>query len=609
MKQRMLPLAVAFAAILSVLQATTADDWPQWRGPNRDGLSTETGLLNEWPEEGPTVVWKVENAGVGYSSLSVKGDRVFTQGDLDGVENVICYSVKDGSVLWAVQPEPLGEALAARVESQFEQLDKNRDGKIDDLEAASGDGRLVSAESASAGNKTEIAEQRVGWLFTQLDKDSNGKLVFTEVPQRLFNELYQRADRSDSDADVEALVNSRVAAALQQDKDADQKISKQEAQGTLLRMLFGRADSRVAGERKGDGVLTEDELRKYFTQREGGKDGEISKDELQRYYEQTHPGRDGVFTKADVRRFYGGYRNSFGDGPRGTPTIDGDVVYAEGGNGDVTCFDAETGKTIWHVNLVDDFGGRRPGWGYSESPLVVNDWLIVTPGDQNGAIAALDKRTGEVIWRSEDVAEGAQYSSPVIAKIAGEEQIVQFGRNSVYGVSLMGGKLLWNYSGANNGTANVCTPIVDDDHVLASSAYGKGSGLVKVSNDGDVQKAEEVYFESKLANHHGGIVKVGDHVYGFGRTLICMNFLTGEIAWEARSVGKGSLTYGDGHLYCLSERNELALVEATSEKYIEKGRIRLPKTDRSSWAHPVVANGRLYIRDQNLLTCYDIRAN
>ena len=176
-------------------------------------------------------------------------------------------------------------------------------------------------------------------------------------------------------------------------------------------------------------------------------------------------------------------------------------------------------------------------------------------------------------------------------------------------LSLNDGKHLWSYSGANNGTANACTPIVDGDHVLASSGYGKGSGLVKISNDGDAQKAEEVYFESKLANHHGGIVKVGDHVYGFGSTLICMNFLTGEIAWEARSVGKGSLTYADGHLYCLSERNELGLVEANPEKYVEKSRLRLPKTDRPSWAHPVVANGRLYIRDQNLLTCYDIRGD
>jgi outer membrane protein assembly factor BamB len=609
MKRRMLALAAALVGISFIVRTTTADDWPQWRGPNRDGRSAETGLLSEWPKEGPKVVWKTENAGVGYASLAVKDGRVFTQGDLDGVEHVICYSAKDGAVLWAVQPEPLAKALDARVESQFEQLDKNRDGNIDDIEAA-GNGGLTNAEAPSDGNKTEIAQKRADWLFLQLDKDTNGKLVFTEVPQRLFNDLYQRADRADKDADVEALVNSRVAAALMQDTDGDRQISQQEARGTLLQMLLNRADSRIVGERRGDGQLTEDELRTYFTQKERGKDGEISKEELQRYYAETHAGRDGVFTKADVRRFYGGYRNSFGDGPRGTPTVDGDVLYTEGGNGDVTCFDADTGKTIWHINLVDDLGGRRPGWGYCESPLVVNDWLIVTPGDRNGAIAALNKSNGEVVWRSEEVAEGAQYASPVIAKVAGQEQIVQFGRNSVFGVSLADGKHLWSYSGANNGTANVCTPIVADDHVLASSSYGKGSGLVKITNNGDVQKAEEVYFESKLANHHGGIVKVGDHVYGFGgNSLICMNFLTGEIAWEARSVSKGSLTFADGHLYCLGERNELALVEATPEKYIEKGRIRLPKTDRASWAHPVVANGRLYVRDQNLLTCYDIRAN
>ena len=329
-----------------------------------------------------------------------------------------------------------------------------------------------------------------------------------------------------------------------------------------------------------------------------------------RYYRQTLSGRDGRLTKADVKRNYGGYRNGQGDGPRGTPIVDGDRVYAEGGNGDVTCLDAATGETIWYLNLVRDLSGGRPGWGYCESPLVVGDMLIVTPGGNLGTIAALDKMTGKVVWRSKDVKQGAHYSSPMLAEIGGIQQIVQFARKSVFGVRLDDGGALWSYSGANNGTANVCTPIIDGDYVLVSSAYGTGTGLAKVTTNGESQTADEVYFEKKLAVHHGGIIKVDDYIYALGNnSLICMDFATGKIAWQARSVGKGSLCYADGHLYLLSERDEVALVEVNPNKYIERGRFKIPRSDRPSWSHPVVANGRFYIRDQGSLTCYDVRAN
>ena len=161
--------------------------------------------------------------------------------------------------------------------------------------------------------------------------------------------------------------------------------------------------------------MTEEELTKYFTRREPGRDGVITAKELEDYYVRTFPGRDGVLVKSDVRRYYGGYRNGAGDGPRGTPTIDGDRLYAEGGNGDITCLEVATGKTVWHLNLVSDLNGGRPGWGYSESPLVVGDLLIVTPGGNDGTMAALNKQDGTVVWRSTDVKQRAQYSSPSVA--------------------------------------------------------------------------------------------------------------------------------------------------------------------------------------------------
>ncbi len=274
----------------------------------------------------------------------------------------------------------------------------------------------------------------------------------------------------------------------------------------------------------------------------------------------------------------------------------------------MTCLEAATGKTLWHLNLSSDFGGSRPGWGYSESPLIVGDTLIVTPGGSQGTVLALNKNTGELIWRS-DNKEGAHYSSAVTAEIASVPQIVQFGRNSVFGVSLADGKLQWSYSAPANGTANACTPIVENDLVFASSSYGTGGGLAKVTRQGDGQQAEEVYFEKKMANHHGGIVKVGDYMYGFGSGgLICMNFKTGAIAWSNRSVSKGSLVCADGMLYCLGERYQVALVEATPEAYREHGRFSIEDLGLPSWAHPVVCNGKFYIRNQQRLTAYDVRA-
>jgi outer membrane protein assembly factor BamB len=180
----------------------------------------------------------------------------------------------------------------------------------------------------------------------------------------------------------------------------------------------------------------------------------------------------------------------------------------------------------------------------------------------------------------------------------------------VFGVTFDDGNFLWKYSGAANGTANCATPIIDGDYVLSSSAYGTGGGLVKISTDGKVQKADELWFDKAFANHHGGLVKIDDHVYGFGQGgLLCVNFLTGKIAWQDSSVKKGSLIYADGQLYCLGEGHEVALVEATPEAYKEKGRFKIETQGRPSWAHPVVANGRFYIRDQHMLTAYDVKGN
>ena len=584
-------------------------EWPQWRGPNRDGISTESGLLKQWPAGGPKVAWQVEAAGVGYASISIRDGRIFTQGDLGGVEHVIALSLKDGSLLWAVQPEAAAKRLDERIAQEMKRGDRNADGSIDETEALLQFGWDFNRWDQPAAADEQTIRTRARNVFAKLDGDGDKTLSYAEAAPSFRNVLLQ-IDAPDKGADAAALARKRTQAFLDGlDKDRDGSISREESKRSALDTVFDRADQKDPATGKGDARLSAAEMEAYFAKQEAGKDGVVTPDELVAFYLQQKPRGDGVLGKTELRAAFGGYRDGTGDGPRGTPTVDGDRLFVEGANGDLSCLEAATGKTIWHVNLAGDLGGGRPGWGYSESPLVLGELLIVTPGGKRGTIAALDRKTGEVKWRSAGVTEGAQYSSPVIAEIAGVRQIVQFANKSCFGVTADGGRLLWQYGGANNGTANVTTPIVLDPHVFASSAYGTGGGLAKVSVDGDRQKAEQVYFEKRMSNHHGGIVKVGDFMYGFGDGgLICMDFLTGEIKWRARSVGKGSLVVADGMLYLLGENQEAALAEATPVEYRERGRFKIPSRGRPSWAHPVVAGGRLYLRDQGFLTAYEVKA-
>ena len=585
-------------------------DWPQWRGPNADGVSQETGLRKKWAEGGPSVLWTVDTVGVGYSSIAVKDGHIYTLGDLEGIEHVLCLDARDGRVIWSKQPGTLAQQLASRSENEFKQLDKNQDGTIDEVEALSRFGWDLTKYDRGDDNADvdAIAAQRVASLLAKVDENKNGKLDFTEGT-RLFRDKFDRMDAEDKNVDAVQLAHDRTTAYFNElDDDGDGKLSREEVRRSPLDRQFSRMDQRDPATRKGDNFLTVDEVEESLKKYQRGRDGVLSKQEIVDYYVKNNVTGDGQLTLEELRSAFGGYRNGMGDGPRGTPTIDGERLYVEGGNGDVACLNAASGETIWHLNLTKDFGGRTPGWGYSESPLIVGELVIVTPGGSQGTIVALDKITGKKIWQSDSVTEGAHYSTPVIATINGVKQIVQFGNRSVFGVSLNDGKQLWSYAAAANGTANCCSPIVEDDFVFASSAYGTGGGLVKVGRSADGQDATEIYFEKKLACHHGGIVKVGDYMYSCGDgPLTCVNFKTGNIEWQSRSVGKGSLVAADGMLYVLSEGHRAALVEATPEEYREHGQFRITPHGRPSWAHPVVAGGVLFIRDQHTLTAYDIK--
>ena len=400
--------------------AAVSGEWPGWRGPKRDNRSPDTGLLKEWPKDGPELLWTFKDGGTGYSCVSLVGGKLFFTGTRDGAAEIICLDAANGKELWS---SPIGP-------------DKGK-----------------------------------------------------------------------------------------------------------------------------------------------------------------------------------GYNTGWGGGPRGAVTIDDGLAYAMNANGDLVCVSAEDGSKQWSKSLVDDFGGAEPSWGFSESPLVDGEKLIVTPGGDQGAIVALDKKTGREIWRSKEVTDDAQYSSVTVAEVNGKRQYVQLFMKKLVGVSAEDGELLWSAPWAAGRTAVIPTPIPHDGMVYMTAGDGSGSQLVKI--DGD--EAEVLWDNKVMKNHHGGVVLDEGHIYGFsdGGGLTCQELKSGERVWSEKGEGiqKGAVHYADGMLYCVDEEEgSVFLVEATPDGFREKGRFPMPGktklrdgTQGKVWAHPVVIGGRMYLRDQDLLFCFDVK--
>jgi len=411
---------------LGYYSTAEAADWPQWRGPSRDGICTETSLLRSWPEGGPKLLWEITGLGKGYSSLAIVDGRFYTMGDVrlesEKVQCVLAYDLSTRKRLWAAEVGP------------------------------------------------------------------------------------------------------------------------------------------------------------------------------------THS-----------------------DGPRCTPTIDDGLIYAIGTAGNIICVDADTGKVRWRKNLQSDLGGKNPNWKYSESPFVDGDKLLCTPGGRSAVIVALNKKTGELIWKCSmpDIGpkgkDEAGYSSIVVAEADGIRQYVQLTNKGLIGVAAKDGRFLWGYNKIANGTANIPTPVVHGEYVFCSTAYGTGSALLKLTAAGNGVNAEEVYFLNArtFQNHHGGFVRIGDYIYGGhdhtkGKPT-CIEMKTGKVMWQQAQPGGGSaaVLYADGHLYFRYQNNVAALIEANPRRYNLKSTFTLPKRQGMSgegWPHPVIVDGNLYFRHADVLLVYDIKA-
>lgn len=417
---------VTFASVVASAMLASAADWPQFRGPNRDGKCEETGLLKEWPEGGPKLLWKLTGLGRGYSTLSIVGGKFYTMGDRAG----------EG-----------GE------ESQF-------------------------ALAFDLASRKELWATRIG-----------------------------------------------------------------------------------------------------------------------------PPHRDG--------------------GPRCTPTVDGELLYVIGTDGDLACLETATGKVRWQKSFARDFGGKMMSvWKFSESPLVDGDQVVCTPGGPDATIVALNKKTGEVIWKcavpslGDRGKDGAGYTSMIAAELDGVRQYVQILGRGAVGVDAKTGKFLWGYNRIANRVANIPTPLVRGNYVFVTTSYKTGSALLKITKDGDAFKAKEVYFLTprEFENHHGGVVLVGDCVYGGSGqnngAPVCLDFMTGKIHWTKDPLDKRSaaVLYADGNLIFRYEKGLVALIEATPDEFRVKGTFKAAVVDGPAWPYPVIHNGKLYLRAHDALMCYDVKA-
>jgi outer membrane protein assembly factor BamB len=417
-------MLLSSTTLLAAENNATSGEWPQWRGPNRTGLSAETGLNTDWEAHPPKLLWTATGLGEGYASVAVTGGRIYTTGNLQHGQGVTAIDAKNGEVLWS-------------------------------------------------------------------------QAITEGVPKHSYT------------------------------------------------------------------------------------------------------------------------------GSRCTPTVDGDKLYVVSSDGIIACLKTTDGAVVWRRNFKNDWNGRMmSGWGFAESPLVDGDRVICTPGGDDATIVALNKNSGEEIWRCAVPKigargnEGAGYGSIVVSEAAGIKQYVQMIGRGLISVRADDGKFLWGYNAVANGTANIPTAIVSGDFVFCSTGYGTGAGLLKISKDADAVVAEEIYFlpAKTFENHHGGMVLVGDYIYcghkhnnGFPT---CLEMKTGKVMWGgARGPGSGSasVTYYDGHLVFRYQSGEVALIEATPEAMHLKGVFKADFVQSPSWAHPVVAGGCLYLREQDKLMCYDLK--
>jgi outer membrane protein assembly factor BamB len=311
---------------------------------------------------------------------------------------------------------------------------------------------------------------------------------------------------------------------------------------------------------------------------------------------------------------------SRGNGPRGSVTVDGDKLYLIRGGGQIHCLSAADGKMLWQKDFKDDFDGKMmSGWGFSESPLIDGKLVIFSPGGSDGSVIALDKNTGATVWRTTDLTDNAAHSSAIVAEVDGIRQYILLTAKCAAGVAPKDGKLLWKVDVPGFRTAVIPTPIYHDHMVYITNGYNFGCILVKLTRSGDIFNTETVYANQNMMNAHGGVVLMNGYIYGYADRpvsgWVCQDLKTGENVWVEKNdeVSKGAVLAVNDRLLLMNEKGGMITVVAASpDGWKEFGRMPIPERseiktmDNSVWTHPVVADGKLFMRDHDLLFCFDL---
>ena len=317
---------------------------------------------------------------------------------------------------------------------------------------------------------------------------------------------------------------------------------------------------------------------------------------------------------------------SWSRGPNATPTVDGDHVYCLSSKGDLLCCKKADGAEVWRKNLPKDFGGEivegaggypKFGWGYSSSPVVDGDQLVLTPGGSQGLFVALDKKTGKTLWQSAAVKDLALYVTPTVATIGGVKQYITVTRPGVTAVSADKGEVLWTWKPEDEFPDVICpSPIVEGDHVYITVG-GSGYTMLKIQTARKKFTANVAHSGKAISNAQGGVVLIGEHLYGYheDRGMMCQALDSGKPPWKRtkQEIKAGSIVAADGKLYVLGEEGTVAMVEASPEAYKLLGKFDLPvrakkrKPSAKVWSHPSLSDGKLYLRDQENVFCYEVK--
>ena len=296
------------------------------------------------------------------------------------------------------------------------------------------------------------------------------------------------------------------------------------------------------------------------------------------------------------------------NGPRAALTINEGKIYLISGLGDIYCFDQNSLNILWKKNLLAEYNAENIEWELNEAPLIIGEKVIATPGGKEHNVVALNKNTGELIWSSPGVGDPAAYCSPLYISDQQVPQIVTMTANHIVGIDAANGKTLWSHENKNRWSVHANTPVYADGMILCTSGYGQGSTMLRLTNGG--RNIEKVWFSSELDNRIGAMVKVGDYVYGSGdnsRSWFCVNWKTGDVKWKEKGLGMGNIIANNGILYCYTDKGEMVLAKASSEKFDIISQFPITLGTEQHWAHPVLYNGAMYVRHGNTLMSYKVK--